>query len=170
MTLRGKNIFLRYPIPEDCDILLKWENDPEVWEAGDNKWPYSKREMENFITEGQSLEKNKQARFMICLNDTNRSVGCVDLFDYDSEEKNVGIGILIYDKKDRFHGYATEAINILFSYVQEKNDIKSMISQVNNQNIASLKLFEKAGFKHVEFPETHHHISSENKLFKKTLR
>ena len=48
MIVSGEKVYLRLPNEKDIDILYIWENDPEIWEAGDNKSPLSKKEIANF--------------------------------------------------------------------------------------------------------------------------
>jgi len=146
MILKGQNIFLRYPSKIDIDLMMKWENDPITWESGDNKEPYNKQEVTDFIKDGQDINVNKQLRFMICINENERPVGCVDLYDYNEENERAGVGILIYDKEDRKKGFASESLFLLNDYSKNDLNLKQLFCYILEDNENSIRLFKKVGF------------------------
>ena len=146
MMLAGKKVLLKYPVLTDIDDLLIWENDKEVWEAGDNKEPYSREDMELFVMSGQSLEENMQARWMIFGREDKKAKGCIDLYEYNAFNRRAGVGILIYSKEDRKKGFAKEALELLISFA--KNDLKmhQLYCYILENNEASIELFKNCGF------------------------
>ncbi|MFZ7113828.1 MAG: GNAT family N-acetyltransferase, partial [Bacteroidota bacterium] len=115
----------------------------------------SKFVLEEFVTQvHQDIYTNKQLRLMIDLkyfeesdeDETTRSIGCVDLFDFDPKNKRAGIGILIADKADRGRGYATEALHLIIDYGFEILDLHQIYSNIRVENESSVTLFKRAGF------------------------
>ncbi|MCH7656707.1 MAG: GNAT family N-acetyltransferase [Bacteroidetes bacterium] len=148
--LKNKNILLRAPEPEDLELLYKWENDTSVWQAGNTLSPFSKFILRKFIENShKDIHETRQQRFMIDLQSKTpvETIGTIDLFDYDPFHERAGIGILIMNNKIRQRGYATEALQALINYSFEILRLHQLFANVDVENSASLKLFEKHGFR-----------------------
>lgn len=155
MQLVGELIHLRALEPTDLNQLYKWENDSTIWSVSGTLVPFSKFVLEEFVTQvHQDIYTNKQLRLMIDLkyfdeddeDETTRSIGCVDLFDFDPKNKRAGIGILIADKADRGRGYATEALHLIMDYGFDVLDLHQIYSNIRVENESSVSLFKRAGF------------------------
>lgn len=150
--LSGKKIFLRYPKPYDAKLLLNWENDRSIWNAGSTRIPFTKNEIENFIFESEKdIYSTKQLRKIICTQPTRKKnsipVGCIDLFEFDEKNRRSGIGILISEKKHRKKGYASEALTIMIAYSFEILLLHQLHCEISETNKDSLFLFKRHGFK-----------------------
>ena len=78
-----------------------------------------------------------------------RTVGTLDLFEYDPLHGRAGLGILIYDRDDRGQGYAADAVETLCRYARERLRIHQLWCNVGAENEASLHLFRSLGFREV---------------------
>ena len=155
MLLVGELIHLRALEPTDLNQLYRWENDSSIWSVSGTLVPFSKFVLEEFVTQvHQDIYTNKQLRLIVDLkyfdeadeDETTRSIGCVDLFDFDPKNKRAGVGILIADKADRGRGYATEALHLIVDYAFEVLDLHQIYSNVRVENESSVALFKKVGF------------------------
>jgi len=156
MQLIGELIQLRALEPSDLNCLYRWENDTLVWSVSGTMAPFSKFVLEQYLASSHNdIYTNKQLRLMIDLNfaddeegehEDSRSIGCIDLFDFDPRHKRAGVGILIADKLDRGKGYATEALHLLVEYGFDVLDLHQIFSNVRVDNEQSLALFKKLGF------------------------
>jgi RimJ/RimL family protein N-acetyltransferase len=89
-TLVFGKIRLRPLEPEDIDILYEWENNMEIWEAGNTKTPFSRYILAQYIKEsGKDIYEQKQLRLII-QTETGEPVGAVDLFDFDPYHLRAG--------------------------------------------------------------------------------
>lgn len=79
-------------------------------------------------------------------SDGAKTVGAIDLFDFDPINSRVGVGILIYERSDRGRGYAADAVQTLCRYIRERLHLHQIWCNVGADNEASLRLFRKAGF------------------------
>lgn len=144
--LENKKIKLRALEPEDLDFLYKWENDTKFWKEGNNINPYSKYALKCYIENPQSIYEQKQLRMMIEEKDSSSVVGCVDLFNLDIHNLRVGIGILI-DERFSNKGFATQAIGLSCQYAFDFLHLHQVYCHIAANNFASVKVFEKVGFK-----------------------
>lgn len=156
MELVGELIQLRALEPADLKRLYKWENDSSIWSVSGTLVPFSKFVLEEFVNQAhQDIYTNKQLRLMIDLRYFDdeedltgqvRSIGCVDLFEFDPKNKRAGVGILIADKAVRGKGYATEALHLVIDYGFNILDLHQIYSNVRVDNESSVALFKKLGF------------------------
>ena len=144
--LSNEKLTLRAIEPEDIDLLYSWENDTEIWEVSHTLVPYSKYMLALYIKNAdKDIYESRQLRLMI---DTpkGKTIGAIDLFDFDPYHSRVGIGLLIHAKEDRSKGYATAALELLIPYCFHKLNIHQVYANIESKNKISLALFEKEGF------------------------
>jgi len=145
-VLTGILVKLRALEPSDADVLYHWENDPEVWEVSHTQTPLSKHLLKTFIkVAAQDIYTNKQLRLMIDELKTGKTIGAIDLFDFDPMHDRVGVGILI-DKCSREKGYASEAISLVKSYAFDVLLLHQIYCNILEENERSIALFVKEGF------------------------
>lgn len=149
MKLISNNIYIRNIEKSDVSIIFEWENNPENWEVSNTIKSFTLQEIEEFVNQDQDINLNQQLRFIICKNDSNLPIGCIDLFDYEIN-KSVGLGILIANKKYRNKGYATESLKLLIEYCRNELTIANIFCNIFANNKTSIRLFENCGFKFVE--------------------
>ena len=144
--LKYGKISLRPLETEDIELLYQWENNMKIWNVSNTRTPFSKYILAKYIKESfKDIYETKQLRLII-QNENLEPVGAVDLFDFDPYHMRAGIGILIHDAKNRNHGYATDALNVIFSYALEVLGLKQLYANISAKNVVSIHLFEKAGF------------------------
>ncbi|MFZ4412260.1 MAG: GNAT family N-acetyltransferase [Bacteroidales bacterium] len=142
-TLKGNNILLRAMEPEDIDVLYDWENDTSVWHISNTTTPFSRYVIEQYVFSVQDVFVNKQIRLMITVD--NKPIGCIDIFDFDPNNRKAGIGILIADEM-RNKGFASDALETLINYCFNSLQLHQLYCSILTDNESSLKLFKKHGF------------------------
>ncbi|MCX8080207.1 MAG: GNAT family N-acetyltransferase [Bacteroidia bacterium] len=146
MFLKGNNISLRPMEISDVDVLYEWENNTELWHVSNTQAPLSKNVLLNFIEDSQyDIYTVKQIRLMVVENAGKKTVGAIDLYDYDPQHDRVGVGIYIHNEFTG-RGYAAESLALVTDYCFKHLYVKQIHSLVNVTNEASIRLFEKAGF------------------------
>lgn len=146
LTLQSENIFLRALEPEDLDFLFKIENDEEFWEISTTSTPFSKYILKKYLENAhKDIYEVKQLRLMICTRD-KRSVGMIDLFDFEPKHHRAALGILICRKEDRRKGYGTTALELVKKYSFSHLGLHQLFAHVSIDNKSSQQLFEKGGF------------------------
>ena len=132
--------------PNDLDVVLEWENNPLTWEVSDTKKPFTNEEVETFVNQKQDIYLYQQLRLMVCLNNGEQAIGCVDLFDFDENLRTAGVGILIAKENHRGKGFAKEALSLLAVCVKEEFHLKQLFCNIEPLNLVSIRLFEGCGY------------------------
>lgn len=143
-------IILRAPEPSDLDILYRWENDHDIWKVSNTITPFSRYILEKYIENAHlDIYQVKQLRLMIDVKDKQsvKTIGTIDLFDFDPYHLRAGVGILIGDKSDRGHGYASLALGKFIQYCFNILQLHQLFCNITPTNVESLKLFKKWGFR-----------------------
>lgn len=137
--------YIRYVVMEDAPTILEWENNEEFWAVSENDSPYQLFDIQHLIMTLQKIDVARQARWMICLMETNQPIGCVDLTEINFEEKTATVGILISDRANRRKGYATSSLARIEEVAQDLK-IKQLKCTIHEDNVQSVVLFEKSNY------------------------
>lgn len=145
--LESAIVRLRALEPEDVDLLYKWENDTNVWKMSNTTAPFSRHILRQFIdSQRYDIFETRQVRLVIEEREQGRAVGAIDLFDIDPWNLRAGVGILIYDKRDCNHGYASEALQLLIRYCFMVLQLNQIYCNILSDNKPSFDLFRSKGF------------------------
>ncbi|TYA71475.1 GNAT family N-acetyltransferase [Seonamhaeicola marinus] len=149
ITLKGEHIYLRALEPEDLEFVHDVENNEAIWELSNTQNPFSKYIIKQYIENAhKDIYEVKQLRLVIS-SYANVALGMIDLFDFDFKNKRAGVGILIKESKNRGKGYGEDALKVLIKYSFSHLNLHQLYCNISEDNKASIKLFEKQGFKQV---------------------
>jgi len=146
--LQNVNIRLRALEVEDIDLLYKWENDDKLWHLSNTTKPFSKYVLEQYILNSHlDIYEFKQLRLMIVQKNKNteKAVGCIDLFDFDPANLRAGVGVFI-EESYRNQSLGSKALHILKDYCHNSLHLNQLYCSITPDNKASIKVFENAGF------------------------
>ncbi|WP_299220711.1 GNAT family N-acetyltransferase [uncultured Aquimarina sp.] len=149
LTLKGEHIYLRALEPEDLDFVYLIENDERIWEMSTTQTPYSRFLIKQYLENAhQDIYEAKQLRLVICSYD-EATLGLIDLFDFNPTHNRAGVGILIAEQVHRGKGYGKEALTLIKNYGKTHLRLHQLYANIAEDNLASIKLFEKEGFKKI---------------------
>lgn len=141
---------LRAPEPDDLDVLYRWENDPTQWDNALSAAVVSRHVLWQYIQDyTDDIFATSQVRFMIDVLSADgiaHTVGTVDLCDFCGRDRRAFVSIYI-DEAYRRHGYAQRAISAAINLAQQRYNIEQLAAIIAADNVASLQLFERQGFK-----------------------
>ncbi len=144
--IKNKNISLRALEKGDLPYLYKIENRESARVFGESLMPNSKYVLQEFIRNAdKDISLSQQLRLVIEHNDSCEAVGMIDLYDYSVHHQRAAVGIWI-DENMRQKGLATEALESIKNYAFNTLLFHQIYCYVSTENVASIKLFEKAGF------------------------
>ena len=145
MFIKNDIITLRCAEPEDAGQIFLWENDRDIWRVSGTHVPYTRFQIEQFLLNNNDLLSAKQLRLMIDLSEDKQTIGCIDIFDYDSFNQRAGLGILI-DKAFRRQGYAKAALALCIEYLFKDVMLHQVYCSIDESNTESQQLFVGQGF------------------------
>jgi len=147
-ALENSVIKLRSLEPNDLDFLYRTENNIELWEVSNTLKPFSKYTLQKYIDNAHlDISVAKQVRFVVETHLEKTLVGLIELFDYEPIHMRAGIGIHIVKSEQR-KKYAENALQVLIPYCFDILRLNQIYCDISIDNFASIKLFEKSGFKH----------------------
>jgi len=150
ITLKGTNIYLRALEPEDLEFVYAIENNESVWEVSNTQTPYSRFLINQYLENAhQDIYEAKQLRLAICLNDTQKAIGLIDLFDFDPKNSRAGVGLVIADLESRNKGIGSEALELVINYSFQQLQLHQLYANIGSDNEISLQLFTKFGFQKI---------------------
>ncbi len=147
MILESDGVRLRAVEPEDLELLYKWENEEADWKQSNTLVPYSRYILKRYIANShRTLFETCQLRLMIDVMPDSRTVGTVDLFDFDHFHMRAGVGILIADLTERKKGYASAALRCIIRYAFDTIGLHQLWCNIVEGNTESMSLFRHHGF------------------------
>lgn len=139
-------IILRGVEPYDIDLLQKWENDSSAWKVSGTQIPFSRHILLRYIEAVQpdDFYTTGQLRLMAdwCEENMNKTIGCVDLFKFDPQNRRVEIGVLV-DENERGKRLGEDMLKACEKYVFETLQLHQIYCVIPVSNVASLHLFQK---------------------------
>ncbi|WP_084568720.1 UDP-2,4-diacetamido-2,4,6-trideoxy-beta-L-altropyranose hydrolase [Chloroflexus sp. Y-396-1] len=141
MDIRDDKLRLRRVREDDCRLLWEWANEKETRASSFSSDPIPWDKHVQWFTR-KLLEPN--CFFFIAVNRENAPIGQVR-FDIDTDgEAEISINI---DKDKRGLGYGTLLISKAVNEVFRLTHIRSVHAFIKPNNEASIRAFERAGFK-----------------------
>lgn len=140
--LEDEHIILRAIEPEDLELLYQWENDTQLWMAGNTRSPYSRFQLKQYIAQAKfDIFEDGYLRLMMVRKEDNRVLGTVDLFDFDVFHSRVAIGLMVATEF-RGYGYVRKSLQLTEKYVFNFLKINQLYAFIAKSNLASRKLFQ----------------------------
>jgi len=146
MLLENEFVRLRALEPEDLDLLYKWENDTQLWKYGSTLNPYSRFVLHKYLENSHlNIYEAGQLRLMIVDKSSDKTVGTIDIYDFDPYHNRAGVGILI-DSEYRGKGLANNSLLLVLDYTINYLKLEQIYAFIPSKNLPSLNLFRKSGF------------------------
>ena len=119
--LEFSNTSLRLLENTDLDFLFEIENNPKNKKFNKFISTTSRQLLKDYIKNAQAdISVYNQIRFVV--ENKNIQIGLIDLFEYDPEKKNAGVGIII-NSEFRNKNFGSNALKIIIDYSFQKLDL-----------------------------------------------
>ena len=146
--MKFRDLKLRALEPEDLELLYEWENNESYWAISNTISPFSKFTLKRYLENShKSIYESGQLRLMIELLREKKTIGTVDIFDFDPFHRRAGLGILIASEDYRRKGYATMALTGLIDYCFKTLQLHQLYCNILANNMESIELFSGLGFR-----------------------
>lgn len=142
-----KDIVLREASSADAELLYLWINDSDV---RCNSFDGHHITWDEHIKWYNKKLQDKNCVIYVALTFIDGEMIPVGQIRLDIENKTAKISYSIA-KEFRNQGLGTSMVQKIELYCMQKYNIVSIYAYVKNNNIASIKVFEKCGFKHKNY-------------------
>ena len=145
--MKYKEINLRALEPEDLELLYAWENNESYWVISNTVVPFSKYILKRYLEDShRNIYETGQLRLMIDHIHDKKTVGTIDIFEFDPFHKRAGVGILIAYEEYRRKGLASMSLKCLTDYCFNTLQLHQLFCSILANNTESMDLFKKQGF------------------------
>lgn len=146
--LKTPEIELRALETNDLELLYEWENCTGLWSVGCTTAPFSREILREYIANAHlDIYSVRQLRLMIESAEHAKTVGMIDLYDFDPLHSRAGLAIFIAKDFCGKH-FARKAIDCMLHYCKEQVLLHQIYAEVPETNNASIALFRSCGFTH----------------------
>ncbi|HLN20064.1 MAG TPA: GNAT family protein [Bacteroidales bacterium] len=148
--MKNGDILLRAPEPEDLELLYDWENNSANWIISNTITPFSRFILKRYLEDAHKpVFETGQIRLMIDHIPDKKTIGTIDIFDFDAFHNRAGLGILIAEEEYRRKGYASLALESVIGYCFKTLQLHQLYCNILEDNCSSIDLFMKQGFKRI---------------------
>ncbi len=146
-VLFTERLILREPTGNDTASLFDLRSDVEVMKYVPREPAKNSDDIHNFINIVVEWHKKKQAiLWAMCEKDNpDYILGTVGLWKFDFESYRCEVGYMI-NQRYQGKGFMSEAFNRILTYGFDELNLHSVEARVDEENFASIKVVEKAGF------------------------
>jgi RimJ/RimL family protein N-acetyltransferase len=142
--LRGRRIILRPPLATDLPYIIRWINDPDVWQYLSIQTPQSEKGEKEWIEKQNTSPSNIT---LIIETKTGIPIGVMGLHKINPIDGTATTGAMIGNKRFWNKGYGSEAKKLLLSYAFDILNLRMILSDVIGFNGRSVRYSEKCGYK-----------------------
>lgn len=129
----------------DTELICKWHNADYVRKFLFGQEPITPEAHELYYQ--KNILTQKVYQFVIEILDAHTAIGSVFLKNIDSKNRNCEVGIFIGEKTLQGKGYGSSAIRLIVNYAFYSLRLHKVYALILENNRASVKAFERAGFK-----------------------
>ena len=155
IKLITKQLTLRPVEEKDAKAIFNYRSD-SIMNQYQGWIPKSLDDVHKFINKvSQKIDiVDTWFQFVIIKNNSNEIIGDVGIHFLDTESKQAEIGCTL-DKNYHGKGYAAEVLKATINYLFEKLNKHRIIGSIDPQNLKSIRLVERLGFrKEAHFKES----------------
>jgi ribosomal-protein-alanine N-acetyltransferase len=145
MEIKTPRLLLRKFTKEDISqTYMNALNDHSIMGMTEARHVYwDMKNVEIFIEKSNTSDS---ILFSVIIDEFKKPIGNIRLFNIHPVHKRAEISLLFYDKSEWGKGYGTESVKAVVKYAFETLQLHRVIADYYSVNIASSKIFKKAGF------------------------
>jgi RimJ/RimL family protein N-acetyltransferase len=145
--LRGEKVRVRAIERADLVRLHQWWGDPRHWqEMGGAARLMSFDAVEEWFDAERDRIDLQEGRTLAISDPGGRILGTIQYGRVDPRDRVCEIGMFLGDREDRGKGYGSDALQGLLSFLFGDLGVNRVSLQVQTDNAAAIRCYEKAGF------------------------
>lgn len=138
---------LRSLVLADTDNIVRWRNSESVCKNLCTQVPITPQMHTDYFEKYVQTGKCRQFIISVTEEGDEYDIGTVFLKNVDLEKKQAECGIFIGENRARGKGYGQTAVQLILSHAFDELRLERVYAIVFCDNISSLRLFEKIGFR-----------------------
>lgn len=142
--IQGKRLTLRAIERDDLPRYVAWLNDSEVTHHIKTFLPMNLEDETDWYE--RQRKDGSTLNLAIVVNDEERHIGSVSLFEINQREQNAELGIMIGDKTRWGQGYGREAIQLLLHYGFTTLNLHRVYLRVVASHTQAIRCYLSCGF------------------------
>jgi RimJ/RimL family protein N-acetyltransferase len=144
--LTGKLVRLRALEPSDAELLLRWNEDPDVTRWMVNDYPESHAQLARRL--GEDRPRNSYGNLVLAVETLadRTPIGVVALTDAEPENGRAELDVYIGEAAYRGRGYGGDAVRVICRYGFDQMRLHGISLWVVPENVAAHRLYRKLGF------------------------
>ncbi len=147
-------IYIRKITEDDTNLIVDWRNREDVREHFFFREKFTRQMHEKWLKD--KIGTGQVVQFIVCLKENDKPVGSSYLRDIDKEDLSAEYGIFIGEADARGIGLGSEILKATMEYALNEMGLKKVRARAISDNLASIRIFEKYGFK---IDETIHNVT-----------
>lgn len=157
--LLGDKIKLRPLKIDDLEKTHEWRNNSELVKLTQGiRFPKTMEMDRDWFGHALNDKSNRNIYFGLEELSTKKYIGVFQLTNIDYISRNGVLGFIIGDMENQGKGYGYQANSLLINFAFHQLNLKKIISYIVEDNIPSIKLFNKLGFKQEGILKKHFYV------------
>lgn len=152
-------VFLRRVKVQDAPLLVRWLNDKRNTRYMSPIIRCHRHTLRSVRKEIKSLDPFYERLFMVYVRGQEKPIGHAGVDDIFFEDKRGEIFFLIGDRENWGKGYGKEIVDALLWYGFKRLHLNGLFATAAVDNIASIKILKKAGFKKIGIRREYNYIN-----------
>ena len=144
IRLEGERVYLRSITYDDTDLIVKWRNQDNVKRYFFYRGEFTNESHENWMK--NKVETGEVAQFIVCMKDSDRTVGCTYLRDIDTENSKAEYGVFLGEEDIRGMGIGKEVLKLTVKYAFDNLKLHRVYARAKEDNKPSVNCFLSCGF------------------------
>jgi RimJ/RimL family protein N-acetyltransferase len=138
--IEGKRVVLRPVEGDDLPLVLRWQNQPEVWWYMDYERPFTLED----IRQNEERARSEGHPFVITVE--GRPIGRIGLNRFRRRDRICSLYLYIGEPAFWGRGYARDAVMALLRLAFDRFDLHQVELWTLAQNDRALRVYERCGF------------------------
>ena len=143
--IRGEKVLLRPITDADTGDIVRWRNDPAVWQYFLFREPFTPEMHRAWLRD--KVETGRVVQYIIVDRGNGQSVGSVYFRDVDRKNESAEYGIFIGEATARGRGLGTETARLFTDFGLNVLHLHRISLKVLGDNEIARRSYEKAGFR-----------------------
>jgi len=140
--IQGQRVRLRPVEEDDYPLIVRWQNEPQVFHDMDYELPFSIED----VRASETAAREEGHPFIIEADD-GTPIGRIGLNDFRRRDRRCALYVFIGEAEYRGHGLGEDAVRTLVGFAFSQMDLWQVVLWGLADNETAFRTYERVGFK-----------------------